>query len=474
MGHESVRVVWGQAAGGMARSGPNECHAAPDTRPLDDDRCNPVSAIHSLSDVTRLLRRRLWLVVVLTALGSALSVAFALSRPKVFEATAVIQIETPQVSAAASPQVAATDARLRLQLIEQRLMARDNVVALIEKHDLFTQHADWPLDEKVFRLRSATRITPITVRTEGYSPIPPTPSGLSVTVSLDDPQKAAALANDLVGSVIEQNRERRLETVRETLDFFTAEEVRVNSEITALEARIVEFKRANTDALPESTAALRGELSSLREALLTIEREIVTLETRSDRQRPEVYARQTGQLNEQRALVTGRIAEIEAALAAAPRVERELAALTRDLTRLQDQLGTITRARAEAEMASMLEARQQQERFEILETAVPPEQPVSASRRKIALAGGVASLIAALGLVLTLEILNPKLRTASQLRDELDIIPVVTIPVVRLPHERRARALRLAGAVIAAILMLPLLFRLVQDRLPGLRLPVPN
>ena len=125
-------------------------------------------------------------------------------------------------------------------------------------------------------------------------------------------------------------------------------------------------------------------------------------------------------------------------------------------------------------MASMLEARQQQERFEILETAVPPEQPVSASRRKIALAGGVASLIAALGLVLTLEILNPKLRTASQLRDELDIIPVVTIPVVRLPHERRARALRLAGAVIAAILMLPLLFRLVQDRLPGLRLPVPN
>ena len=294
------------------------------------------------------------------------------------------------------------------------------------------------------------------------------PGGLYLAVLLKgaDPRREI--------TVIEQNRERRLETVRETLDFFTAEEVRVNSEITALEARIVEFKRANTDALPESTAALRGELSSLREALLTIEREIVTLETRSDRQRPEVYARQTGQLNEQRALVTGRIAEIEAALAAAPRVERELAALTRDLTRLQDQLGTITRARAEAEMASMLEARQQQERFEILETAVPPEQPVSASRRKIALAGGVASLIAALGLVLTLEILNPKLRTASQLRDELDIIPVVTIPVVRLPHERRARALRLAGAVIAAILMLPLLFRLVQDRLPGLRLPVPN
>ena len=73
-----------------------------------------------------------------------------------------------------------------------------------------------------------------------------------------------------------------------------------------------------------------------------------------------------------------------------------------------------------------------------------------------------------------LEVLNPKLRTAAQLRDELDITPVVTIPQVRLPRERRARALRWIAGALAAILVLPFLFRLAQDRIAALRLPVAN
>jgi hypothetical protein len=125
-------------------------------------------------------------------------------------------------------------------------------------------------------------------------------------------------------------------------------------------------------------------------------------------------------------------------------------------------------------MASVLEARQQQERFEILETAIPPVTPVSASRKKLALAGGVASLLAGIALALVLEILTPALRTAAQLRDELDITPVVTIPEVRLPRERRARMLRRAGIVLGALLVLPFLARLLIERLGPLRLPAAN
>jgi uncharacterized protein involved in exopolysaccharide biosynthesis len=434
----------------------------------------PVSSIRSFPDVLRLLRRRVWLVLLVATLGSILTLALVLSRPKEFEATAVIQIESPQVGQSADAQVLATDARMRLQLIEQRLMARDHVVELIERHGLFAGAADMPLAEKVYRMRLATRIEPISVTVPGMPPGASTPSGLSVTVTLDDPDKAAAVANEFVASVISQNRARRLETVRDTLDFFSEEEDRINAAIAALEARIVEFKRANSEALPESVTAQRSELSSLRETLLGIEREIVTLETQASRQRQEVFDRQIGQLRDQRALVTERIAGIEAALAAAPRVERELGALNRDLAQLQDQLATITRSRAEAEMASVLEARQQQERFEILETAIPPVTPVSASRKKLALAGGVASLLAGIALALVLEILTPALRTAAQLRDELDITPVVTIPEVRLPRERRARMLRRAGILLGALLVLPFLARLLLERLGPLRLPAAN
>jgi uncharacterized protein involved in exopolysaccharide biosynthesis len=258
--------------------------------------------------------------------------------------------------------------------------------------------------------------------------------------------------------------------VRETLDFFSAEEARVSAQIAEVEGVIADFKRANGASLPASITPVREELRTLNETLLALDQQIITLETESSRQRQEVFARQIGQLTDQRALVSTRIAANEAALAAAPRVERELGALTRDLTQLQDQLSTITTNRVEAEMASVLESRQQQERFEILETAIPPEFPVSASRKKLAIAGALASLVLGLALVITLELLNPAIRSAAQLEKELEITPVVTIPVVRLRHERRRRALRIAGTVLAVLLVVPLVLRLVQDRLLPLRL----
>ncbi len=428
-----------------------------------------MSAIQSMPDLMRLLHRRLWLIALVGVIGAALSVLIALSQPKVFQATAVIQIESPQVGSDLAGQTIATDANHRLQLIEQRLMARDNLVKVIERHGLFANVPNMPLAEKVHQLRISARITPITVGIPGMGPAT-TPSGLSVTVNLNDPVKAAEVANDFVETVITQNRERRMDLVRETLDFFSTEEARVSAQIAEVEGVIADFKRANGASLPSSITPVREELRTLNETLLALDQQIIALETESTRQRQEVFARQIGQLTDQRALVSARIAANEAALAAAPRVERELGALTRNLTQLQDQLSTITTNRVEAEMASVLESRQQQERFEILETAIPPEFPVSASRKKLAIAGALASLVLGLALVITLELLNPAIRSAAQLEKELEITPVVTIPVVRLRHERRRRALRIAGTVLAVLLVVPLVLRLVQDRLMPLRL----
>ncbi|WP_297774663.1 Wzz/FepE/Etk N-terminal domain-containing protein [uncultured Roseovarius sp.] len=428
-----------------------------------------MGSIQSLPDFLRVIRRRLWLILLVAFTGSVLSVIIALNQPKIYEATAVIQIESPQVGRDVTGQTVASDANHRLQLIEQRLMARDNLIKVIDRHDLFANAPNMPIAEKIHSLRISARIEPIAVGLPGMGPAT-RPSGLSVTVNLSDPVKAAEVANDFVETVIAQNRERRLDLARETLDFYSAEEERVSGQIATLESEIADFKRANADSLPSSISPLRDELRTLNETLLTLDQEIIALETEASRQREEVFARQIGQLNDQRALVAGRIDRIESALAAAPRVERELGALTRDLTQLQDQLSTITRNRVEAEMASVLESRQQQERFEILETAIPPDFPVSASRKKMAIAGGIASLMAGLGLALILEFMNPALRSAAQLEKELDITPVVTIPVVRLRHERRRKILRVAGTVVMVLLVLPIVFRFVQERLMPMRL----
>jgi uncharacterized protein involved in exopolysaccharide biosynthesis len=428
-----------------------------------------MSSIKSLPDVMRMLRRRLWLILLVALIGSVLSVVVALSQPKVYEATAVIQIETPHVDRDGRGQIIGTDARHRVQLIEQRLMSRDHLIEIIDRHALFADATAMPISQKIYQLRISARITPITVTVPAGGPAASIPSGLSVTVRLGDPQKAADVANDFVDTVIAQNRERRLDTARETLDFYSAEEARVEARMVALEEQIAEFKRANADALPDNMGAMRDQLATLQETLLDIDQQIIALETESVRQRQEVFDRQIGQLSEQRELVARRIAEIETAVEAAPRVERELAALIRALGQLQEQLDTIIRNRVEAEIASVLERRQQQERFEILETAIPPEFPVSMSRKKLALAGGFASLVLGLVLALVWEIMNPVLRTSAQVKDELDITPVVSIPVVRVRGELRARLLRRAGAVVLIVLIVPVLIRVIQERLMPLR-----
>ncbi len=76
-----------------------------------------------------------------------------------------------------------------------------------------------------------------------------------------------------------------------------------------------------------------------------------------------------------------------------PEVEHQLSTLERELTRLRDQYSVITRRQTEAEMGQLLEDRQQSDRFERLETALVPEDPVSRSRKKIALMGAVASVL---------------------------------------------------------------------------------
>ncbi|SLN42778.1 Chain length determinant protein [Roseovarius gaetbuli] len=426
-----------------------------------------MGSIQSLPGLYRMLRRRLWLIAFVTLAGSVGAVFFALNQPRAYEATAVIQIETPQVGRDITGRVVPTDAMQRLQLIEQRLMARDNLIKVIDKHALFADAPNMPLPQKIFNLRISTRIEQISVGLQGVAT---TPSGLSVTVRLGDAQKAADIANEFVDTVLTQNRERRLALVRETLGFYSAEEERVSAQIAAVEADIAEFKRANADALPENAGALRTQLNMLNETTLEIERQIIALQIDSSRQRQEVFARQVEQLTDQRNLVGARIARIEDAIAAAPRVERELGALLRSQTQLQEQLNTITRNRVEAEMSSVLENSQQQERFEILETAIPPAIPVSTSRKKLALMGGVASLLAGLGLAFLLEIMNPALRTAAQLEQELDITPVVTIPVVRLRHERRKQAAKAIGAFILALISLPFILRFIHERVIPLRI----
>jgi LPS O-antigen subunit length determinant protein (WzzB/FepE family) len=144
-------------------------------------------------------RRRAWLIVIATFVGCVLSLQFALCQTKIYEATAVVKIEDARVAAqlAGTSVTQTDDASHQVRLIEQRLMARDNLMRVMEKHDLFSADPALSMNERVFQMREAARIEEILNGNNQYAPGAKMPAGMRMTVRLADSQKAPDVANEL-------------------------------------------------------------------------------------------------------------------------------------------------------------------------------------------------------------------------------------------------------------------------------------
>ena len=404
------------------------------------------------------------LIVLIMIVGTVLSVFHALGMTKMYEATAVVQIEEARIpDATAGTASDPEDASLRLRLIEQRLMARDNVVAIMEKHGIYDDMPDLSMNERIARLRESVRI--VAIRDDSPSWQRAAASGLYITAQVNDPQKAADLANELASSLVSQSANRSESRVRETFDFFVAESKRIEAEIVAIEDRLATFKQENAALLPEGVTALRLESSNLREAALRVDQEIVTLQNNADRQREEVLDRQIALLNEQKQLIEARLATIDEQIRPAPEVERELGTMERELGRLQSQYTVVTRRAAEAEMGQMLEDRAQSDRYEILETALVPDFSISRSRKRTVMLGVVASLIVAIGAAFVLELRNPAIRNPAQLERMLGIQPVVSIPHITTRREIRRRRFAWGASLLTLALAVFTVVRFFGEKL---------
>ena len=108
--------------------------------------------IQSIEELLNLLFRRRWLIIVISVVGIIASAIFAKTRPDVYEAAAVIQVEMPTVAASDGTPAQNGSAQV-LQSIQQRLTTREALVAMIERHGLFADQPALSLDKKVDLLR---------------------------------------------------------------------------------------------------------------------------------------------------------------------------------------------------------------------------------------------------------------------------------------------------------------------------------
>lgn len=221
-----------------------------------------------------ILRRRLLYFVlpaVLIALGG---VALAYLLPPIYKASATILVESQQIpTALASPTVTAS-ADERIQVIAQRLLARDNLLEIAGKFELYANRASrLSPTEIVDIMRDAISIEQIDVGTSGARRDAPA-IGFTVRFGYRNPTTASRVTNELVSSILTQNIETRLSRASETSDFFERQLNDVEQRLLELETRIAEFKRENESALPETLGERRLRRAQLSAQLAEIDQRI--------------------------------------------------------------------------------------------------------------------------------------------------------------------------------------------------------
>lgn len=182
----------------------------------------------------------------------------------------------PQIPEELASSTVRTPAFEQLQIVQQQLLIRSNMLDIARKLDVFPDVRSMSPDAIVEAMRART-----TIRTTGRG----AQEAPFMTVSFEAPKArtTAEVLNEYLVLIQRQDTEFRKGRSGETLDFFQQEVARLGEELNTQSARILEFKQANSDALPESLQYRLDQQSVFQDRLIQIDRDISDLKSQGSR-----------------------------------------------------------------------------------------------------------------------------------------------------------------------------------------------
>lgn len=485
------------------------------------------------------LLRRLHYIVIVFAAVTALALVVAYRLSPVYESSARLLLESPQIPDALAAPTVDTAALEQLQIVEQRLMTRQNLLEIARKFNAVPKLDTLSPDDIVDAMRKATAITKQAGRDQA--------SMMTVSFDATNAQVAAAVVNEYVTRILSDSSATRTSQAQDTLQFFRQEVDRLSANLSTQSAKILDFQNKNAEALPDTLSYRMTQQSNLQERMAGIEREISSLKDQKERlieiyrstgqldngkvttQTPEaqqltqlkvqlsqaltIYAPtnpkvtllqsqvadlqarvdaetrtdpvakdpaansaatdgtpsvmspldiQTAQITSQITQLTQQRDDINIALAAlkdsidrSAGVAVQLQALQRDYDNIQGQYNTATDRLSKASTGERIEVLSKGQRIAVLDAAAVADAPVRPNRVKIAILGALAGLMAGIGLVVLLEMLNTSVRRPIDLERHLQISPIGTIPYVRTPGETLRQQIVLVLVLLLVVIGLP-------------------
>ena len=411
----------------------------------------------------QLLKRR-WFYflapfVVIFAAGAVAAVVW----PATYFSQGKILVQSQQIPTDLVRPTVTNAAQERIQVIEQRTMTRENLLAMVEKFQLFADKRSFlSATQLVELMKKSTKIEPLAeplafsqIRSRGDNPT------IVFTVGFEssDPQTAARVANELVTRILNEDLRDRTSRATDTTKFLAREVQRLQADSAAIDQKIALAKRSQIKSSggPDQSAAQLAQLklefaqksaiySDRHPAMQSLKRQIEALEK-------VVAPTQAG----------------SEATVPLDQLEAQQEAIQKNLEAASTKLAT-------ARMGETLEKDQQSEKLEVIEQPTVPQEPIRPDRPKIVKISLLLALVAGGGLVSLLEMADKSIRRSSDIFGVVDSQLVVAIPFIVTQAELQRQKLRtklwvslaivvlLAASVLVYILMPPLDLMIAKAR----------
>jgi uncharacterized protein involved in exopolysaccharide biosynthesis len=202
---------------------------------------------------------------------------------------------------------------------------------------------------------------------------------------------------------------------------------RIERNIESLEARIKSGESADTTLASDSPMA-------------------VQLQTQLNATDTQIAAMQQRGLE-----LRKKMTDLEGRMNTAPQVEKEYAAVTRDLDSARAKYQDLLKRQMDAEVSEAAIANGTADKFRIKSQPSLPDKPAKPQRIAIFAVAVAFALMASLSSIVFAQLVDPTVRGVRDIRDILDVTPLTAVPVIervgRNPHRKMRWAFSRAAAV---------------------------
>jgi len=253
-------------------------------------------ASFDLSQITAIAKRRFLFFLIPTILGILITIAVVYLIPRRYESMATVLVESQQIPVELVQSTVTSDPNQRITVIKQRVMTRQNLLKIIDKYDVFADDRKrLSVSSLIEQLQKRITLEVITSAV-GRGRRGATTIAFKIGFQHENPQIAAKVANEIVTLFLSENVKTRTARAEETTDFLKQEADKLKVALNAAESAISEYKRKNSESLPELLDLNMGILARSQSEIKALEQQIVSLRDEKKYLDLELSGAQAGKL----------------------------------------------------------------------------------------------------------------------------------------------------------------------------------